>query len=206
MSPGLKVMPPMVSGTSRSPAPVLVDLRGLVPSALASISIPPMVLASRMAPCAMMPTQPLDRPSSAMMSPTSAMYTDASPSMTRTPRVGFAEDRLEQRVVLEAAHRAHAPDELADAPVLRELGVATAHVSADLVDEVGRGGECGRSCRTSAGASGCAYPRVSSGGRTCRRYWSPCSMCRSPTIRSGWGNSSNSPIWSSPAPAWGCCL
>ncbi len=44
-----------------------------------------MVLASRMAPLAMMPTQPLERPSSAMMSPTSAVCTDASPSITSTP-------------------------------------------------------------------------------------------------------------------------
>ena len=94
VSPGLKVTEPRVIGTSRSPAPVLVDLRGLVPSAFTPISMPPMVLASRIAPFAMIPTQPFDRPSSAMMSPTSAVCSEASPSMTSTPP-GFDSPRID---------------------------------------------------------------------------------------------------------------
>ncbi len=85
MSPGTNSTPPKLTVTSRSPAPVLSLLRGLVPSALMPISMPLRAAASRTAPCTINPAQSLERANSAMRSPTSAVCNEAPPSITSTP-------------------------------------------------------------------------------------------------------------------------
>src|SRR5699024_10095163 len=93
-SPGLNSTPPKRSTTSFSPAPVFVDLRGLVPSALQPKSISPMALLSRIAALTITPAQPFFWPRPAMMSPTSAVCRDSWPSMTSTPP-GFGSLRMD---------------------------------------------------------------------------------------------------------------
>ena len=66
-----------------NPDPVLVLLRGFVPRAFKPICRLPIATLSRIAPCAMIPDQPL-RASSAIISPTSALRGEPAPSITRT--------------------------------------------------------------------------------------------------------------------------
>ena len=114
-------------------------LRGLVPSALMPMSMSRSAAASRTAPCTISPAQPLDRASSAMRSPTSAVCSEAPPSITSTPPcAGRRQHRLQQRVVLRAAHRADRPGELCSRAELAELDVAAADVGPDVVDQIGR--------------------------------------------------------------------
>ena len=75
-----------------------------------------------------------------MTSPTSAVCSDPSPSITSTPPLpGSRQHRLQQGVVLEAAHRGDRPGEHRLAAEVLQLQIAAADVGVDLVDEVGGG-------------------------------------------------------------------
>ena len=75
-----------------------------------------------------------------MMSPTRRGVQRAVAVDHQHPAVtGFGENRLQQRVVLEALHRGDRPRELRPAAELAQLQIAAADVGSDLVDEVGGG-------------------------------------------------------------------
>src|SRR5690606_28631974 len=84
VSPGTNSTPPISTTLSTSPSPVLVLLRGFVPSALTPKSISASTAESRTAPFTTTPLQPLERPISAITSPISAVCSDPWPSITRT--------------------------------------------------------------------------------------------------------------------------
>ncbi len=113
---------------------------GLVPSALMPMSRVRSVAASRTAPLMISPTQPFSTPRPAMMSPTSAVCSEPSPSMTSTPPLpGSERTDFSSALSSKHLHGADRPGELRPAAELAQLQIAAADVGADLVDEVSGG-------------------------------------------------------------------
>ena len=86
--PAVMTTPPISTGSSTVPAPVLLLLRGLVPRALMPISRSSIATLSRMQPCTTMPAQPRSTAMAAIRSPTSAERSDPPPSTTSTRPCG----------------------------------------------------------------------------------------------------------------------
>ncbi len=95
---------PNVTGTSRSPAPVLVLLRGFEPRALMPRSMVERTATSRTAPWMTTPAQPLSAAILAIMSPINALCSDPPPSTTRTwPSPGV--ETMDLSRALSSKHR-----------------------------------------------------------------------------------------------------